>query len=258
MRSGILVVIGVVALAVAAGLIVWLVRVPNMYAIEGRGEVRYTPDEAEIVSSIYAESAVSVDAVNEAAGTMRQILAAQKAAGVGQNDIKTADVRSGLIDINNERQKPGEPRQYYAEQIVVVTVKDIGHIAKILDAIARAGSNYWLVTYKASNREALEAAARKAALLNAIATADVYARDGNFRRGRVLKIQDDAVTFPSVDYQDREYRTGRSARGYSGRVERVTVTGTRITELPIETTFDVPPPKEKAVEATTQVLFEIE
>jgi uncharacterized protein YggE len=229
-----------------------------MYAIEGRGEVRYTPDEAEITSSIYAENAVSVEAVKEAAGTMRRILAALKATGVAQEDIKTVDIRSGLLDINNERQKQGEQRFYYAEQVVVVTVKDIGRVGKILDAIARAGSNYWLVSYKASTREALEASARKAAFLNAVATADVFARDGKFKRGRVLKIQDDAVTFPSVDYPEREYRTGRGARGYSGSVEKVTVTGTRVTELPIETTFDIPLPKERTVEATTQVLFEIE
>jgi uncharacterized protein len=253
MRGGILALIGVVAVAIAAVLIIWLIRVPEMYTVEGNGEVRFTPDEAEITASIYAENAVSLDAVKEAAGTMRQILAALKNIDVAQSDIKTADVRSGLLD--NERQKPGEARIYYAEQAVAINVKDIKHIGKILDAVSRAGSNYWLVTYKSSKTEELSSAARAAALTNAVATADAYAREGKFRRGRVLKIQDGDVTFPSIDYAEREYRTGRA--GY-GSVEKVTVTGTRIKELPIETTFDIPPPKERAVKASTHVLFAID
>ncbi len=253
MRGGILALIGVVAVAVAAVLVVWLVRVPEMYTVEGNGEVRFTPDEAEITASIYAENAVSLDAAKEAAGTMRQILASLKGVEIAEGDIRTADVRSGLLD--NERQKPGEARVYYAEQTVSINVKDIRRIGKILDSIARAGSNYWLVTYKSSKDEDLSAAARAAALANAVATADAYAREGKFKRGRVLKIQDGDVTFPSVDYGGREYRTGRA--GYES-VEKVTVTGTRIKELPIETTFDVPPPKERAVKASTHVLFAIE
>lgn len=253
MRGGIIALIAVVAVAVASVLVVWLVRVPEMYTVEGNGEVRFTPDEAEITASILAENTVSLDAVKEAAGTMRQILAALKSVEVPQDAIRSADVSSGLL--NNERQKPGEPRVFYAEQTVTIQVKDIRRIAKILDAIARAGSNYWLVTYKSSKNEELSAAARAAALANAVATADAYAREGKFNRGRVLKIQDGDVTFPSADYAEREYRTGRAS--YS-RVEKVTVTGTRIKENIIDTTFDIPPPKERAVKASTHVLFAIE
>lgn len=65
------------------------------------------------------------------------------------------------------------------------------------------------------------------------------------------------MTFPEIDYPNREYRMHRDSRGGVSRspVERVTVTGTRITE--IDTTFDIPPPREQKLEATTQVLFEI-
>lgn len=256
MRGGILALGLIVAIAVAAVAIIFLVRVPNMYAIEGRGEATYTPDAAEITSSIYAESDVSVDAVKEAAATMRQILAALKATGVATEDVKTAAVRSGLLDLDNRRQ-PTDKVSYYAEQVVVIKVRDIKQIGKILDAIARAGSNYWLVKYEPTDRKAIEAAARQAAFVDAVATADVYAKDGRFKRGRVLKIQDDAVSFPDVDYPSREYRMARAGLGI-GSVEKVVVTGSRIRELPIETTFDIPPPREMTVTATTQVLFEIE
>lgn len=125
MRGGLLAVLMLVALVAGAIVIISLVRVPDMYAIEGRAEVTYTPDRAEITSSIYAESDLSLDAVEEAASTMREILAALKTAGVDTADIKTADVRSGLLDLNNEQRATDKKRYYYAEQIVIVQVRDI-------------------------------------------------------------------------------------------------------------------------------------
>lgn len=189
MKTGLLAAAMFIALLATAVVVIELVRVPNMYAIEGRGEIKYTPRQAEITASIYAENVVSLDAVKEAASTMRAILAGLKNAGVAAGDIKTADVRSGLLDTSDNRNRAeGEKAYYYAEQIVIVQVSDISHIGKVLDAIARAGSNYWLVRYKPSDPEKLMAAARKAAFLNAVETADIYARDGKFKRGRVLKI----------------------------------------------------------------------
>jgi uncharacterized protein len=260
MRYGILAAVMFVALLAAVVVIIDLVRVPNIYAVEGVGEVKYAPDTAEITSSIYTENDVSLEAVKEAAATMRDILAALKATGVAADDIKTAGVRSGLLDLSdNESRAKDARRAYFAEQGVVVQVRDLGMVGKILDAIAQAGSNYWLVTYKVSDRDRLERAARKAAFLDAIAVAEAYAHDGQFTRGRVLKIQDDQVQFPEVDYPNREYRTQSRSnyRGYLARsVEKVTVTGSRNTT--IDTTFDVPPPREETVRATTHVLFEID
>jgi uncharacterized protein YggE len=246
-----------VALLAAVVVIIELVRVPNMYAVDGVGEVKYTPDNAEITSSIYTESNVSLDAVKETAATMRAILAALKAAGVAEMDVKTANVRSGLLDLSdNERRTADTKRSYYAEQVVVVQVRDIATIGPILDAIARAGSNYWLVSYKASDEDRLARAARKAAFMDAIAVADSYARDGQFKRGRVLKIQDSEVEFPEVDYADREYRTRHDTYRRGGPVEKVVVTGARLKDP--DTTFDIPPPREQTVRATTHVLFEID
>ncbi len=250
MRNGILVLAGLVSVAIAVVVVLWLVRVPEMYTVEGNGEVRFTPDEAEITASIYVENTVSADAVAETAGTMRKILTALNTAAVQPSDIKSVSVRSGLVD--NEKAKSGELQVYYAEQVISIQVTDIKRIGAVLDSISKAGSNYWLVTYKTSRAEKLAEQARAAALANAVSIADAYAREGKFARGRVLKIQDGDVTFPSVDYSEREYRTGRAPYG---SVEKVVVTGTRVKERPIETTFDIPPPKERTVTARTHVLF---
>lgn len=260
MRGGVLAVIGIIAVATAAVLITWFVRVPNMFEVDGNSSITYTPDEATIVSSVYIEGANSIEAKNEVAITMRAVLAALKSGGIDDKDVSSAAVTAGFLTENDDREKSADNRTFYSEQVVSIELRDVKRIGAVLDDISAAGANYWKVRYHTSESagKKLEAAARKSALHNAIATADQYAREGQFKRGRVLKIQDEAVEFPEVDFPAREYRTSRSkiSRGGSG-VEKVTVTGTRVGVIP-DTTFNIPPPKEQVVYATTHVLFAIE
>lgn len=259
MRTGILAVVGLIAVATAAVIIVWLLRVPNMFEVSGSSDITYTPDEATIMSSVYAEGASQPAVKSEVATTMRAVLAALKAAGVDDKDVSSTVITAGILDEDSDGDKSASDRTFYGEQGISIEVRDIKRIGVVLDAISAAGANFWKVRYHTSESagKKLDAAARKSALQNAIATADQYARDGQFKRGRVLKIQDDATEFPEVDFSAREYRTSRSkiSRNRSG-VEKVTVTGTRIS-IP-DTSFNIPPPKEQVVYATTHVLFAIE
>jgi uncharacterized protein YggE len=264
MRLGILAAVMFVALLAAVVVVIELVRVPNIYAVEGVGTVKYTPDAAEIAAAVYVEDAVPLKAAEQVASTMRAVLAALKATGVAAEDIATAAVRSGPIE-NLENRPPTKDMKppYYAEQTVTVEVRDIATIGRTLDALARAGSNRWRVTYKAKDRDKLARTARKAAFLDAIAVADAYAHDGQFKRGRILKIQDDVAQFPEPDYLGRDYQLREGNRGswglYGEAVDSVTVTGSRYAPNgTVDTTFDVPPPREETVRASTHVLFEIE
>jgi uncharacterized protein YggE len=252
MRGGLLALGAFVALLAGAIVIIMLVRVPN--------EVKFRADTAEIAIGCYSEAQVTAEAVQQTAAAMRATLTALRELGARDEDISSTSVRSDLVQ-SEDRQRPAADQKplYYAYQSVSLRVSDISRIGKILDAISKAGANYWLVTYKVSDRkrQELEGAAHAAALADAIAKADAYAKHGNFRRGRILKLQDGSTSFPEADYYNRDYRlnSGRTY-AYSARTEKITVTGSRI---PVkDTTFDVPPPKEETVGANIGVLFEIE
>lgn len=262
MKTGILAVM-FIALLAAAIVIIELVRVPNMYAVSGEGEIKYRPDRVEIAIGYYTESETSVEAVQQAAATMRHTLAALRAMGAKDTEINSTSVRTDLVQDDNRTSaaKPQKPL-YFAYQSIVLKVDDLTRLGKILDEIAKAGANYWLVTYEISDekQKELSKAAHQAALADANARADAYAKNGSFKRGRILKIQEGSTTFPDADYYNRDYQLGRS-RGqsyYAARspVEKVTVTGTRIAVK--DTTFDIPPPKEEVVSAGLDVLFEIQ
>jgi uncharacterized protein YggE len=268
MRSGLVVFAMLVALVVGAIVVIWLVRVPNIYSVEGNGEVKYVPDEASIAVGYYAEAPVSADAVAQAAKTMRAVLAALRAAGVQEGAITSTAVRSDMVADEARSSTPAVQRKplFFAYQSVSVDVKNLDEIGRLVGEISKAGANYWSVRYKVSEkkqRELLEAAHHEA-LANAVARADAHARAGNFKRGRILKLQDGATSFPTVDYGERGYDLGERRRSYGsgyayglvGPVEKVTVTGTRIVEK--DTTFDVPPPKEVTVSADVDVLFEMD
>jgi uncharacterized protein len=262
MRSGLSAMGMLVALAASAIVIIMLVRVPNIYAVQGNGEVRYTPDEADISVGYYTEADASADAAKQAAAAMREILAALRAVGVKDSAIASTAVRSDMVTDENRANTPTAQRKplYYASQSVSVDVKDLGQIGKILDGISKAGSNFWLVRYKLSHKKDAELrdAVHSMALANAIARADAHARDGRFKRGRILKIQDGDTSFPDVNYQDRDYDMGQRRRSYDAgyRPESIVVTGTRVRE--VDTTFDIPPPKEVSVTTTIDVLFEMD
>ncbi len=239
------------ALLAAVVVVIELVRIPNLYEVEGAGVVKFHPDAARLTVGAYFESDQSGDAIGQTATVMHNILDALKGAGVNDDDIVTKAVTSGpRVDDHSTTATPTPKPIYYADQEVIATVHDTSRIAKLLDVITAAGSNSWEVTYFASNPAKLEADAHRAAFADALRRADVLAEGGGFRRGAVLKITEGSATFPGANYAERNY-----VNTYLNlNSERVTVTGSR---LPPRRVFAVPPPQDQTVTASVGVLFEI-
>lgn len=251
MRNGILAALMFIALLAAAVAVVVLVRIPDMYAVGGVGEIKYTPDMAKIEAGVIVESDDSRDATSRTAEGMRAVLEALKAAGVAESDIATQAIASRPVEQDSDREA-GEARKpfYFAQQNVIVTVRDLSKLANVLNVLTDAGSNYWEVAFDIADKNKLEASAHQAALADAMKRADAYASNGGFTRGRILKIVDTRAQFPSADVYAREYYMTADRKS-----ERVTVTGSRSPR--VKTSFFVPKPAEQTVTAGVDVLFEI-
>lgn len=250
MKSAILVAGLFVALLAAILLVVELVRIPNLYEVEGAGVVKYRPDAAHLSVGAYFESDVSSDAIGQTATTMHNILDALKAAGVNDAEIETKSVTSGpRVDDRSSTATSSQRPSYYANQTIVVTVHDTSRLAKLLDVVSAAGSNSWEVEFFASDPAKIEADVHRAAFADAMNRADVLARSGGFRRGAVLKISEGSAAFPEPDYARRNYDNAF----VNLSTQKVTVTGSRIPRRD----FVVPLPQEQTVTASVGVLFEI-
>jgi uncharacterized protein YggE len=249
--------IGIIAILFMALLgaviaVIELVRIPQMYSVQGEGKVKYRPDAARIHTAVVAQAEVANDASVDVAATMKLVLAALKEAGVADTDIATASLKQWPAD--EDYRSKEESKGFFAAQSVVVTLLDTARVAAITGAISGAGSNDWSVEFYSTKEKELEVAARKAAVQDAIARADAIATEGNFKRGRILKVVESDVTFPSADYGDRDFED--FGRGFirGGVVERITVTAQK-REAP---EFLVPEPQELTVKAEIDVHFELD
>lgn len=263
MRTGIVIGVLFVALLAAVIVVIELVRVPDMYAVEGHGSVKYRPDAAKISVDAVARADATADASIEASKRMQKILAALKAAGVADADIATAAIESGPTQ--QPYREPGSPAarmpNYTAVQSITVTAHDLGKLAGLLDTISAAGPQFWHVDYFVSDQDALNLKARNAALEDAIKRADAYSSGGGFKRGRILKIQEGQTFFPYANYSLRRYITS-PAEG-AATTDQLLNTLPQVTPpadaapAPPSPGFQVPKPEEREAQSTVGVLFEI-
>jgi uncharacterized protein YggE len=252
--------IGVVAILFVALLgaviaVIELVRIPQMYSVEGNGRVTYRPDAAEISVGVAAKAEIANDASLQVSETMTRVLNALKAAGVEPKDITTDTLQQRPI--TRDRDEPSVAKGYAAYQSIDVDVRDLARLPSVIGVLSAAGANDWTVNFYATDRSGIEQLAKKAALKDAIEKADMYAAEGQFKRGRVLKIVDSAVAFPSAnytyrDFEDFEIDVRRGRRGDDIQNTPVAVTALESPK------FEIPQPEEQAVTAKVDVLFALD
>jgi uncharacterized protein YggE len=248
MKTGILIGGLFLALLVAAVVVVDMVRIPDMYSVRGEATIKYMPDTAKFEASVVQTGEASTDAIQAVADGMGNVLEALKKAGIGDADIASRAVETHLIlpeRGSDPSDKPKAGRLYIAAQTIIVTLRDLSMVSKVAGVISDAGSNQWRVAYSVADDTKLRNAAAKAAFEDAITKADIYAAAGGFRRGRLLKLADSSVNFPTQGYEDRNYS--------SAGLEEIVVTARRREEK--ATKFTVPKPEEKSVDATVTLLL---
>ena len=258
MKSGLIFGALFIALLAATIVVIELVRVPDMYSVDGHGTVKYRPDAAKIGITVVARANVVTEATTETAAAMRKLLATLKAAGVADADIASAAIDSGPTE--PPYRAPGTPvppvPNFTAVQSITVTVRDLGHLPAVLNAVSGAAPQFWHVDFFVADEEALNIKARNAALADAIKRADAYSSGGGFKRGRILKIQEGQTFFPYVDYPSRRYITSRAD------VDQLLNTLPQVAPAPPPPApppadFEIPQPEERSAQSTVSVLFEI-
>jgi len=237
------------ALLAAVIAVVDMTRIPDMYSVRGEAEVKYMPDTAIITAGVIQTADTSSDAVQVVADGMTKVLDALKAAGVPDADIATRSVETHVVlpDADRDQKKP--PHLYYAGQMIEVKLHDLSLVSKIAGVISDAGSNQWQIGYSVDDQSKLREAAAKAAFEDAIRKADIYAAAGGFKRGRLLKLSDSQVTFPTMGYDD-DVNYARAG------MEEIVVTARRREEKEAAATkFSIPKPRERSVSADVTLLL---
>lgn len=160
------------------------------------GEVTRVPDIVRINAGVVTQGSTAVEAIRQNAARMERVRSALARAGVQARDIQTSNV-SLQPDYRYAENQPPQLVGYRASNQVNVRFRDIADSGRILDVLVAEGANQIDGPNLGIDRpEAALDEARVAALANARARAELYARSLNMRVRRLLLVSETGTTMP--------------------------------------------------------------
>lgn len=179
---------------------------PRLIAVSGLGEVKTRPDMAIISTGVVTEGATAKDALAKNNSAMAAVIAALKAAGVAEDDIQTSNFSV------SPKYPPYQPNQTAAPRIVGYTVsnqvsaavKDLKKLGTILDTLVQSGSNQMSgISFDVAEPKPFLDEARKKAVADARAKAELYAAAAGVSLGKVVQISETGAVVPPMPMFDK-------------------------------------------------------
>jgi uncharacterized protein len=170
---------------------------PRLLTVGGEGEVKAKPDQAVLSAGVVSDAKAAADALAANSRKMNQVFATLKRFGIPDKSIQTSDfsVSPQYPDYNSK-----EPRRiagYEVSNTVTVTVDDLGKLGPALDALVASGANsLGGIGFSVRDEKPLEAAAREAAVKDAMAKAEALARAAGVTLGPIVSIGEGQVAAP--------------------------------------------------------------
>jgi uncharacterized protein len=163
--------------------------------VTGNGVVQSAPDTVEWSFGVTAVADSAATALARANTAANKIVAAVRAAGVAQKDVRTEQV--SLSPQTDEQGRLTD--RFAASSSIHAVVRNLAQAGKVVDAAVDAGANtMWGPAFAESSREQLYRAALKAAYENARASAQTLADASGLVLGRVLEVQEGGGAQPVV------------------------------------------------------------
>lgn len=182
----------------------------------GTGEAKAQPDLARASMGIEIRAETAEQATAQANERMAAVLAALKAAGVVESDLRTHDFSVSFerdftpqpVVVPAPAEKPekgtrGAPQtvqvpvpsvprgSYRVANTVEVIVRDMSKVSQVLTAATSAGANnVWGISFELSDREPLRARARAQAIERAKQSAAQLAELTGVKLGRIVAVDD--------------------------------------------------------------------
>lgn len=161
-------------------------------SLAATGAVKTTPDKVDITTGVTTEGQTARDALDKNTEAMAKVVAGLKEAGIEPKDIQTTNFSVSPIYEQRKEGKPAFITGYRVSNSVHITVRDTKKLGDILDKVVSLGANQiGSIAFGVSEPEALKDEARKQAMRNAIANAQLYAETAGVELGPVLTIAEE-------------------------------------------------------------------
>lgn len=170
----------------------------TLLEITAEGTTDRVPDIATVQAGVVTQALTAQQAMVQNNAQMTRVLAALRAAGVAERDIRTASV-SLSPQYRHAENKPPVITGYQASNQVTVRFREIARAGSILDALVREGANSIDGPNLSIDKpDAALDEARTAAVTKARARAELYARAAGLRIDRILSIAEASAWSPPM------------------------------------------------------------
>jgi len=173
-------------------------RDATLLSVSAQADAHRVPDVATISAGVVTQSADANSAMRANAAQMEKVMAAIRAAGVPDRDIRTSGVSLNPQYKYVENQNP-TITGYQASNTVDLKVRDVARLGQVLDALVASGANQVNgPSFEIDQPEPVYDEARRAALEKAQARAQMYAKELGMRVRRIVSISEGGGFTPPV------------------------------------------------------------
>ncbi|ETX26780.1 SIMPL domain-containing protein [Roseivivax isoporae] len=159
--------------------------------VTGEGEAAAAPDMATISLGVEVDGDTAAAAMDGASDVVSRILDRLEGFEVAPRDVQTSSL--SLDPLRTGREGETRPRidGYVARNQVTVRVRDLDQVGQILGAVLEDGANtLGGLDFAVADPDPLIDEARRAAVADARAKAELYAEAAGVRLGRVLRLDE--------------------------------------------------------------------
>ncbi|MGQ7792967.1 SIMPL domain-containing protein [Faunimonas sp. B44] len=174
-------------------------RFERRIVVTGTGEAIAKPDMATLELGVVTEAETAAEALAANNAAMAKIVDDLKAGGIEPRDLQTAGL---FIEPRYTQPRPEEARApqiagYAVRNTLRIRIRDIAKVGETLDRAVRLGANTLSgPAFTLADPDAIEKEARRKAVEDARARAELYASAAGVALGDVIAIDDRATVRP--------------------------------------------------------------
>jgi uncharacterized protein YggE len=165
-------------------------------SVTGEATISVPPDLAQLDAGVASDGKTARDASEANNAAMTKVMAALRAAGIGEKDFQTSRL-SLQPQYAPNRNLTSPITGYRASNRVTVKLHDLGKVASVIDALVGAGANdIGSVNFTVSKPSELLDQAREMAFADARRKAEIYAKAAGVTLGAPLAISEEGAPTP--------------------------------------------------------------
>lgn len=164
---------------------------PGTITVSGEGVVRAEPDQAVLMIGVTTQAETAAAALAANSASLTSVLAQLTAAGIAERDMQTSNLSINPNWSNQDGSSESKITSYIATNQLEVRIRALDTLGAVVDAAISDGANTLNgLTFGVSDPKPLMHEARKAAVADARARAEVLAEAVGAKLGRIVTLSD--------------------------------------------------------------------